>query len=132
MIEPAASQFKQHALENILQALCREEQVTAAIIANREGFLIATAAATPDAETIAALAAYLRDTAQRAQTQLGLAQLDEVTVRDRLHRTLVCRSFPVDGEDDLLLVIIMPTSKAYRRLTNIAIRRIRDTWPIGP
>jgi len=132
MTEPAVSiRFKQQALNEVLQEICREEQVTAAIIANREGFLIAAASATYDAETIAALVAYLRDTAQRAQVQLGLALLDEVAIRDRAHRVLVCRSFPVDGEDDLLLVVMMPTCGAYRRLTNIAIRRIREVWQAG-
>jgi len=125
----ATVEFKQQVLDNILQEVCRGGQVSAAIIANLEGFPIATASPTHDAETLAALVAYLRDTAQRAQTQLGLSQLDEVTIRDRDQGLLVCRSFPVDGEeDDLLLVILLPKRRAYRRLTNIAVRQIRAVW----
>jgi predicted regulator of Ras-like GTPase activity (Roadblock/LC7/MglB family) len=128
MTELAASKSKQQTLNEILQQVCREGQITAAIVANLEGFPIAAASLAQDAETMAAMVAYLRDTARRAQTQLGLAQLDEVTIRDRDQSLLVCRSFAVNDGDELLLVVMVPRRRAYRRLTNIAIQRIRNIW----
>lgn len=133
MTEPSRTVgFTQQTLNEILQEICREGQVITAIVANREGFLIAAASQTHDAETAAAMVAYLRDTAQRAQRQLGLSQLDEVTIRDRDRRLLVCRSFTVGEGEELLLVVMVPQQQAYRRLTNIAIQRICDVWQAKP
>ena len=127
-------QFKQQALNQILQEACQEGQFAAAVLASLEGFLIAAASPAPtgDAEIVAAMVAYLRDAAQRARTQLGLSPLDELVIRDQDNHLVVCRSVAVDDKNTLILMVLAPGRQAYRRLTNIAIQRICTTWQSGP
>mgnify|MGYP006267506735 CR=1 FL=1 len=131
MTEPTETiRFKQQMLNQILQEACQDGRFTTAILASPEGFLIAAApqALTSDAETIAAMVAYLRDAAQRARAQLGLARLDEVTIRDQEGHLMVCRPFVAGEQDELILLVTAPWRQAYRRLTNIAILQICDIW----
>ena len=134
MTEPTgAIQFKQQALNQILQAACQEGQFTTAILASPEGFLMAAAASisTGQAETVAAMMAYLRDAAQRTGTQLGLPPLDEVVIRDQEGRLTICRPFRVADQDELILMVTAPVRQAYRRLMNVAIQQICDAWQAG-
>ncbi len=67
---------------------------------------------------------------QQAIDRSGFAQphdQDEFSLRLREGVRLVCRTFRVE-EDWLLLVVRVPKGQAYRRNTNHAIRRIRQSW----
>jgi predicted regulator of Ras-like GTPase activity (Roadblock/LC7/MglB family) len=128
------NQFRQEALDRVLETICREGRFNTAIIATAEGLPIAAVSPTAmgDADTAAAMGAYLRDAAERTQSQLGLSPLDEIVIRDRDGRIVVGRSFVVAGGDTLILMVAAPTRRAYRRLTNIAILQISAIWQAGP
>ncbi|MBU0493381.1 MAG: roadblock/LC7 domain-containing protein [Chloroflexi bacterium] len=120
--------YTQQVFDAVLAEICEADQVDAAIIANQEGFLIAAATTVSTAETLAAMVAYLSHAVQRVQSQLELAPIDEVTIRDSDQRLLVYRSVAVSEHEQVLLVLLLSSRKAYRRLTNVAMRRIQDAW----
>ncbi|MBL7063182.1 MAG: hypothetical protein ISS49_03095 [Anaerolineae bacterium] len=51
--------------------------------------------------------------------------MDEVTIYDRDRVRLVCRYLTV-GRERLILAALVPPGRCYRRVTNQAIRRIRQ------
>ncbi len=68
------------------------------------------------------------DLPRQARTQMGLAQVDEVSIVDNDKIRLTCRYFVADGEEFILAIVALPY-QSYRRLTNRAIREIRRFWP---
>jgi predicted regulator of Ras-like GTPase activity (Roadblock/LC7/MglB family) len=100
-------------------------QFEAVIVASKDGLLIATEPTDYDSEVTAATVALLRKVSSEAQEQLGMAPLDEVTIRSRDRVRLVCRYLTV-GEQGLILVALVPPGRYYRRTTNRAIKQIRQ------
>jgi predicted regulator of Ras-like GTPase activity (Roadblock/LC7/MglB family) len=94
------------------------------ILASQDGLLIATEPADYDSEVTAATVALLRKVSSETREQLGMAALDEVTIRSSDRVRLVCRYLAV-GEQGLILVALVPPDRYYRRVTNRAIRQIK-------
>ncbi|NIO69559.1 MAG: hypothetical protein GTN71_11145, partial [Anaerolineae bacterium] len=69
----------------------------------------------------------VRNVIEQAQTRIDLAEADEVTVRGNDKMRLVSRYFTV-GDEALILVVVAPPDRAYRRLTNRAIKALRVAW----
>jgi hypothetical protein len=80
-----------------------------------------------DTDTASAMAALVRNVIEQAQTRIDLAEADEVTVRDNNRMRLVNRYFTV-GNETLILVVVAPPDRSYRRLTNRAIKALRAAW----
>jgi len=99
----------------------------AAVLANGEGLPIATVAASQDAEVTSAMVAMLQRVSEEARQRLGMAQVDQVAIRDHDGARLVCRSLRL-GEAALLLAVMVPPRTYYRRATNRALRQIRRVW----
>jgi predicted regulator of Ras-like GTPase activity (Roadblock/LC7/MglB family) len=114
--------------EETLERINREGKFEASVLATHDGLPIATAPSDYDTEITAAMVALLRSVAQQTQDQVGMAALDEVSVRASDHIRLVCRSFRVDGEDFILAVVVPAQQRYYRQLTNRAIRELRTAW----
>lgn len=110
-------------LQEVLFELHDAGRFEAAILASGDGLLIATVPTDYDSELTAATVALVRKVSSEAQERLGIGELDEVTVRSRERKRLVCRYIPI-GEPGLILVVIAPPGHYYRRLTNRAIRQI--------
>jgi predicted regulator of Ras-like GTPase activity (Roadblock/LC7/MglB family) len=89
---------------------------------------IATVPSDYDTEITAAMVALLRRVARETQDQVGMARLDEVSIRASDRIRLVCRYFSANGEDFILAVVVPSHQRYYRRLTNRAITEIRLTW----
>jgi predicted regulator of Ras-like GTPase activity (Roadblock/LC7/MglB family) len=111
-------------LQDILHELNESGEFEAVVLASADGLLIATVPTDYDSEVTAALVALLRKVSSEAQQQLGMAAVDEVTVRSRDHVRLACRHLDV-GNEGLILVVVVPPGRYYRRVTNRAIRQIR-------
>jgi predicted regulator of Ras-like GTPase activity (Roadblock/LC7/MglB family) len=114
--------------EKTLERINHEGNFEASVLASPDGLPIATAPSDYDTDITAAMAALLRSVAQQTQDHVGMAPLDEISVRASDHVRLVCRSFQVGGEDFILAVVVPPKQRYYRQLTNRAIRELKLTW----
>jgi len=114
--------------EETLERINREGNFEASVLATPDGLPIATAPAGYDSDVTAAMVALLKSVAQQTQDHMGMATLDEVSVRASDHIRLVCRSFQVDGEDFILAVVVPREQRYHRQLTNRAIKELRTAW----
>jgi len=112
-------------LDEILQEMNSDGGFIRSVLATSDGFSIASAPTTPDHELASAMIALLQQVSVETQDNLGLAPIDEVTIRTNENSYLVCRTIP-SGNDSLSLCAIVPPGRAYRRATNRAVRKIRQ------
>jgi predicted regulator of Ras-like GTPase activity (Roadblock/LC7/MglB family) len=113
--------------EQVLQEGNRAGHFLAAILATGDGLPIATAQAEPDAELTAAMVALLQKVSKEARRELGMAELDEVTVLDREKMRLVCRFFRMEDEDLILALMVRPRAR-YRRASTWAIGQLQQLY----
>ena len=111
--------------DEILQEMNTDGGFIRSVLATSDGFSIASAPTSPDHELASAMIALLQQVSAETQDNLGLAPVDEVTIRTEEHSYLVCRTIPTGGEN-LSLCAIVPPGRAYRRATNRAVRKIRQ------
>jgi predicted regulator of Ras-like GTPase activity (Roadblock/LC7/MglB family) len=119
---------KQKTLEHILKRIVSEGDYEAALLSDDDGLPLAVAAADEAAGMMAAMTALFRDAATQARLQLDLAHVNELSLvgDDRLR--MVCRFFQTDAGQLLNLTVIVPPDRAYRRITNQAIKEINRVW----
>jgi predicted regulator of Ras-like GTPase activity (Roadblock/LC7/MglB family) len=110
-------------LKEILHEMNADRRFEVVILASQDGLPIATEPADYSSEVTAATVALLRKVSSETREQLGMAALDEVTIRSSDRVRLVCRYLAV-GEQGLILVALVPPDRYYRRVTNRAIRHI--------
>ena len=116
-------------LSEILKEMNEAGGFSVAVLTDQEGFPLASAALEGnDPEIQAAVVALIQKTAAQATNQMGIGQTDEITLFDGEGNRLVCRPFEVNGHQLILAVRIDDRHKAYRRLTNQAIRKVSQTW----
>lgn len=110
---------------DILREMNEDGGFTRSVLATSEGLPIAAVPENPDSELASAMVALLQQVSAETQGHLGMAPVDEVTIRteDRVH--LVCRTI-FSGDDWLSLCALVPANRAYRRASNKAVRRIRQ------
>jgi predicted regulator of Ras-like GTPase activity (Roadblock/LC7/MglB family) len=114
--------------EETLERVNREGSFEASMVASSDGLPIATVPSDYDTDIIAAMVALLRSVARETQEHLGMAQIDEVSVRAHDKIRLICRYFSADDEDFILAVVVPSRRRYYRRLTNRAIMEIKLAW----
>lgn len=117
----ADGRFRQVNIEEILNTLVERGSFCCAVVASREGLLLATEGQA-DTVLIAAVAASMKDLAERAHQGLT-----EIVTRDAKGNKIINRYFKV-GDDMLLLSVSLSANQTYRRLTNQAIHQIRQVW----
>jgi len=122
-----AALFEPTTFEEVLRKMNEQGNFKAAILASGDGLPIATAPSTYDTDTTAAMVALLQSVSKEAREQLEMADVDEVTIFDRDRIRLVCRYLVLEGEE-LILAVMVPPNRHYRRLTNQAIKEIRAVW----
>lgn len=118
-------------IAQLLDGMNQEGGFPISILADRHGFLIASAAdANQDPDRQSAVVALVQKTAVQAGDQLGLGQTDEVSLYDAEGQKLVCRPF-VANEYEMILAVLVPTRRqSYRLLTNNAIKSIQSMWKL--
>lgn len=119
----------QTTFEEILSRMNNEGQFTATVLASDDGLPVA-AVPTPSpysADTMAAMVTLVKGFIQDTQSQLGLAEVDEVSIVVGDRSRLICRYFTA-GDRPLVLAIIAPPGRTYRRLTTRAIHEIDQAW----
>lgn len=118
---------RQATLVHILEEMNEQGQFETAVLISADGLPLASVASRFEAETMAAMVALVRNVVRRAQTRIGLRQADEVSIVDSDKARLICRPFTV-GSEELMLTVVAPPNRTYRRLTNRAIREIKRVW----
>jgi len=118
-------QKSEASLSEILQEMNQEGGFARAVLATSEGLPIASDPMQPDHELASAMIALLQQVSVETQDHLGLAPVDEVTIRTEERAHLVCRTIPTGGEW-ICLCALVPAGRVYRRATNRAVRRIRE------
>ena len=110
-------------LKDIMRSMYEAGQFEAAILASLDGLPIATEPPDLDPQVAAATVAMLKKVGSDTQEQLGMAELDEATIRSRDGARLVCRCLTAGGQEMILIAIVSPGGY-YRRVTGRAIRQI--------
>ena len=118
---------KQVAFEKILQEMNHAGYFKAAVLSTTEGLSLASAPASYEDDMAAAMVALLNEVARQARQQLDLAQVDELSLVGDDRIRLTCRYFSIDGQD-LVLSVLIPPDRYYRRLTNRAIKALQAAW----
>lgn len=111
-------------VEQILYDMNAAGAFQVSLLTSTEGLPIATVPATYDSDLTAAMVALIQRASNDAQSQLGMAEVDEVTICAHDSVRLVCRYIPIPGER-LILAAMVPPDHSYRRVTNQAIKRIK-------
>ena len=112
-------------LKEIMRSLYQTGRFEVAILASLDGLPIATEPPDLDPQVAAATVAMLRKVSSNTQEQLGMAELDEATIRSRDGARLACRCLAAGGQD-MILIAIVPPGRYYRRATSRAIRQIKQ------
>jgi predicted regulator of Ras-like GTPase activity (Roadblock/LC7/MglB family) len=116
-------------LVKLLREMISEGNFSMAVLADRDGLLIA--AVTDDeqsSEAQSVAAALLQRAFVQVQSQLGMAETDEFSLFDVNGTRWVCRPFQV-GEQTMILAVIVPNrNHPYRRLTTRTIHAIQQLW----
>ncbi len=112
-------------LQRILAEAREEGGFQVMVLTSTEGLPIMTVPADYNSDLASAMVALLQKVSNEAQGQLGMSEVDEVTIRDRERTRLVCRRLVVAG-DELIVVAIVPPGRPYRRVMNRAVYRIRE------
>ena len=111
-------------LDGILREMNEDGRFKASVLVSAEGLPISSAFSPFDAEMLAAMVTLVRSTVEQARENIGLDEVDEVSVVQADKMRLVCRYFFVGGEE-LILAVVAPPHQTYRRLTNRALSRIK-------
>jgi predicted regulator of Ras-like GTPase activity (Roadblock/LC7/MglB family) len=111
-------------LSDVLLQMNTKGGFVRSVLATSEGLPIASAPVEPDFELASAMIAMLGQVSVETQDHLGLSPVDEVTIRTDQNVHLVCRTI-LSGQDWVCLCAQVPPGKAYRRVTNKAVRQIR-------
>jgi predicted regulator of Ras-like GTPase activity (Roadblock/LC7/MglB family) len=119
--------WKEMSFARILYDMNEAGRFRASFLVDTQGLPVAAVTSSYDTDTASAMAVLVRNVIEQAQTRIDLAEADEVTVRGNDKMRLVSRYFTV-GNETLILVVVAPPDRAYRRLTNRAIKALRVAW----
>jgi predicted regulator of Ras-like GTPase activity (Roadblock/LC7/MglB family) len=123
--------FRETTLTQVLKEMNAKGSFAASVLATGGGLPVAVAPADFEAQTVAAMVALVKETVERAQVRIGMGRVDELSALDGRGTRLVCRYFDVMGEP-LILAVMVPVGREYRRFTDEAIRRLIDAWYVAP
>ncbi|MED5371370.1 MAG: hypothetical protein VX899_10180 [Myxococcota bacterium] len=113
-------------LTHLLERGCQDGAFQFAMLFTDQGLPLAQAGEADDGQ-MSVVSVLAQDILGRARTDLGLVTVDEVTVRDtRSGIRLVLR--PISGWDDgeLLLLVGVPGTKTWRRVTSLMTRELQE------
>ena len=117
-------------LSTILADMNAQGGFLISVLTDLEGLPLASAKTVEgeNPEMQAAVVALIQKSALQTH-KVNMDETDEVTVFDRQGRRLVCRPFQV-GERYLVLAVMVPRDRSYRRLTQQAIAAVRQAWKV--
>lgn len=94
------------------------------LVCTEQGLLIASSGEEVTAEIAAGLTSLFNDIVIRADRDLGMEQVDELTLLDGGDRRIVIRPLPLHSDPRLYLVIAAPKKASWRQNTNTLTKRV--------
>lgn len=123
----AERRTQEASLTSVLREMSDHGRFKASVLVTADGLPVAVVASPFDNDTIAAMVALVKNTIQQAREHIGMDEIDEVSIVQGDKMRLICR-FLVIGDEELILSVIAPPHQTYRRLTNRALRQIKQVW----
>ncbi len=116
-------------LVDILNRLNAEGEFVASVLTDIDGIpLVSAVAGEKDlTEPLAAVVPLVRQSVQRSNERVGLAEANEVVVNNSDGARLVSRFFEVE-ERLFILVCVVPVKRPYRKVMNKAIHAVNRLW----
>jgi len=112
-------------LDQVLRAMNEEGRFRASVLVSSDGLPLSSVSSPFDIEMMAAMVTLVVNTIEQARENIGLDELDEISLVQADKMRLICRRFSV-GQEQVILAAIAPPHQTYRRLTNRAIKRIQN------
>ena len=112
-------------LDQVLRAMNEEGRFRDSVLVSSDGLPLSSVSSPFDIEMMAAMVTLVVNTIEQARENIGLDELDEISLVQADKMRLICRRFSV-GEEQVILAAIAPPHQTYRRLTNRAIKRIQN------
>ncbi len=101
------------------------------VLTDGEGFPIASSSEEGmDTEKQAAVVAQIQRAVNQVRSELGFGQTEEIIFFDTNGQKLILRMFNANRYEMLLVVMVRGKNRTHRRLTNSAIRGIRENWKL--
>ena len=94
------------------------------LVCTEQGLLLASAGEQLDSEMLGGLTALFDDIVLRAQRDLGLKRVDELTLMDEGGYRYVIRPLPIAAQPRLFLVVQVPQKASWRQNTNVLSKRL--------
>lgn len=114
-------------LNQMLEQLVRNNGFRAAVLTNELGLPLAAFPEGSESETPAAMVAYIQRLYDQVHERVGLRQMQEIVLRDRVGQQLVCRRFSA-RQHGITLAVLVPPGRAYRQAVEEAIGEIQMSW----
>jgi predicted regulator of Ras-like GTPase activity (Roadblock/LC7/MglB family) len=116
-------------LVDILDRLNTEGEFVASVLTDIDGIpLVSAVTGERDlTEPLAAVVPLVRQSVQRSNEQVGLAEANEVVVNNSDGARLVSRFFAVERRL-FILVCVVPVKRPYRKVMNKAIQGLNRLW----
>ena len=115
-------------ITRLLQATNHLGGYPASLVCTDKGLLIASAGDTVRDEELAGFTSLFDDIVVRAQRDLDMEAIDEVSLLDGARGRTIIRVLPLDSPDlRLFLVVRVPRNRTWRRNTN---RLFRELVPV--
>jgi predicted regulator of Ras-like GTPase activity (Roadblock/LC7/MglB family) len=121
------SNWQDMTFTEILQEMNSAGQFIASFLVDSEGLPVASVSTDYDTDTASAMAALVRNVIGQVQTRINMAETDEVAVRANDKMRLISRYFSI-GDETLILVVVAPPDRPYRKLTNQVIKAIKAIY----
>ncbi|MCB9568216.1 MAG: hypothetical protein H6710_13565 [Myxococcales bacterium] len=108
----------------LLVDMNRRGGYTLSLVCTDQGLLVAVAGDVPRSEVAAGLTSLFDDIVVRATRDLGVADVDEMTISDAKTGRFVVRPLAPGYSPRLFLVVQVPRDAAWRRNTTTAARKL--------
>lgn len=114
--------------ERLLQVLTQmktQGQLLAAVLCTPDGLPLAAVESEASHEVLAGLSSLFADVARRAEQLMEWSSVEEVSLVNEKGLRIVTRQFK-DDEQYYILVVLVPANQTYRKVTNVAIKKLRE------
>lgn len=120
----ATAPYFEHELLAVLSEAVERGGLETAILTTLDGLPLARVEKGSALDILAGLSSLFADIALRSERLLEWPDVEEVSLVSRNGIRLVTRKFVARGEG-FILVVLVPANRTYRRVTNIAVSRLK-------